>query len=155
LRNDLGAKERQLDRLQGFDLDTLSSEELTELVGALTAAADRVRRIINLRHVQHISTSRCQTGTSSTSDSGIVAAVLSRGNTASAMSVSGSPDLNHRQALKLSRGSRGTTWPNGKDSRSRDPVVDQLGALLSSNISKRSLDMDRRVSIDNLIETDL
>ena len=145
LRNDLGAKERQLDRLQGYGLDTLTSDELTDLVGSLTAAADRVRRTINLRHVQHISTSRCQTGTDVSSNSGGAA-----GDTVSAMSISGSPD---RQVAKHSRGSRGSGWPSAKDSRSN---VDQLGALLtSSGQSKRSLDMDRRVTIDNLIEGDI
>jgi hypothetical protein len=69
------------------------------------------------------------------------------GDTVSAMSISVSPE---RHVAKHSRGSTRSGWPSAKDSRSN---MDQLGALLtSSGQSKRSLDMDRRVSMDNLID---
>jgi hypothetical protein len=141
LRNDIGTKEMHLDRLQGYGLDTLTSEELAELVSSLTAAADRVRRTINLRHVQHITTSRCLTGTDASTNSGGGA-----GDTVSAMSISGSPE---KHVAKHSRGSTRSGWPSAKDSRSH---IDQLALLTSSGQSKRSLDMDRRVSIDNLFD---
>jgi hypothetical protein len=55
LRQELTVSEKQLDRLQGYGLDTMTSQELADLVKSLTAAVDRVRITTQLRHLQHLS----------------------------------------------------------------------------------------------------
>jgi hypothetical protein len=55
LRGQLSVNEKQLGRLQGYNLDGLTSEELGSLVQALMAAVDRIRITITLRQLQRIS----------------------------------------------------------------------------------------------------
>lgn len=165
LRNDLAANERQLDRLQGYGLDALTSAELSDLVQCLTAAVERVRITTQLRHVQHLSTSRHVTGTSISSERSEAAEPSFR-DSASGRSrlVSGTP---HRQTARhgslSSRGMlSGFLSQAGLDTQIRNGVVSRASggasvtaanpALTSSPHSKRSLDMNRQLSFDDDLE---
>jgi hypothetical protein len=161
LRSDLSANERQLDRLQGYGLDALSSSELTELVHSLTAAVERVRITTQLRHVQYLSTSRHLTGTSASTDSDDAVEPSFRSTAGSGRSrlVSGAGTLN-RPGHRTSVGSKGLLYSArvsqiDYDTQMRNglsPPANGTGGLLSSSQSKRSMDMDRQDFADHELE---
>lgn len=164
MRSDLAANGRQLDRLQGYGLDAMTSAELSDLVQCLTAAVERVRITTQLRHVQHLSTSRHVTGTSISSEQSEAMEPSFRDSTSGrSRLISGTP---HRQpAMHSSLGSRGilsgylsqtgldTQIRNGINSRaSAGASATAANPVTSSHQSKRSLDMNRQVSIDDDLE---
>lgn len=160
----MAANERQLDRLQGYGLDALTSAELSDLVHCLTAAVERVRITTQLRHVQHLSTSRHVTGTSISSDRSEAMEPSFRDTTSGrGRLISGTP--NRQPARHASLSSRGmlsgflsqagleTQIRNGVLSRTSGGVSASAANLtLSSHQSKRSLDMNRQLSIDDDLE---
>lgn len=164
MRNDLAANGRQLDRLQGYGLDAMSSAELSELVQSLTAAVERVRITTQLRHVQHLSTSRHVTGASVSSDESEVMEPSFR-ESASGRSrlVSGAtqwPSVKHMSLSSrgmlsgfLSQAGLDTQIRNGIMSRASGGASATVGnPAASSHQSKRSLDMNRQLSIDDDLE---
>lgn len=169
LRSDLAANGRQLDRLQGYGLDAMTSSELSELVQCLTAAVERVRITTQLRHVQHLSTSRHVTGTSISSDQSEAMEPSFR-DSASGRSrlMSGTPQT--QPAMRGSLTSRGKVpgiimsgffSQTGLDTPIRNSIVSRTSgggpatagnSVIHTHRSNQSLDMNRQNSIDDDLE---
>ncbi|GMH42753.1 hypothetical protein BSKO_10672 [Bryopsis sp. KO-2023] len=73
LRRDQQRQELQNNRLQGYLLDGMSSEQLNELIRNLTQAAERVRLTVQLRRLSTVSTSaNCDIDNKDSSDDGVL-----------------------------------------------------------------------------------